>query len=359
MSDILIEQNNKKSSENIQNNDMSQKSVVIINQNGLSLEDIKTAALDVYRAEEAKKYSDDAWDVIHKRVEEFVTDFLERAYRDVPESVENLKKPSIQKALLNAEKGYSIDETESTKDNYIEIMKSRLCVDDKSILQIFEDEAIKLIEKLTKSQMNYLTFTFLTYHYPSLLNCIPAISDYCNKLCQIYDSSFNNSINLVSLDAVGATLPLGGARTMKTIEKRFHEIIPGLFYKGQTEDEIKSYLGIDDLNIIKSLLLPGIWDQKLLQINALDIETLKSSIKKYKLDYMEDNIIDMYNKRIMSESEIKDKLIELNPIMNDVINLWNDDEVNSRRITPQGIIVAISNYNIIFDDKLKFEDYIK
>ena len=40
---------------------MSKNNIIIYNQSGLSLEEAKTIALDVYKAEEAKKYSDESW----------------------------------------------------------------------------------------------------------------------------------------------------------------------------------------------------------------------------------------------------------------------------------------------------------
>lgn len=44
--------------------------------------------------------------------------------------------------------------------------------------------------------------------------------------------------------------------------------------------------------------------------------------------------------------------------MQEVLSLWDDNEFNSRRITPQGEIIAISNYNNLYNDNLKFEKYI-
>ena len=182
MNDVEVKQSGGKNSENIQNNDMSKNNIIIYNQSGLSLEEAKTIALDVYKAEEAKKYSDESWEITKRRVEELVTDFLKQAFDETPNHIHNLKKPSVQQSFLNAEKGYATDETGTTKNNYIDIMKSRLCVEDRSILQIFEDEAIKLVEKLTKSQMNYLTFMFLTYSYPKSLNDIRNVTNCANYM---------------------------------------------------------------------------------------------------------------------------------------------------------------------------------
>ena len=358
MNDVEVKQSGGKNSENIQNNDMSKNNIIIYNQSGLSLEEAKTIALDVYKAEEAKKYSDESWEITKRRVEELVTDFLKQAFDETPNHIHNLKKPSVQQSFLNAEKGYATDETGTTKNNYIDIMKSRLCVEDRSILQIFEDEAIKLVEKLTKSQMNYLTFMFLTYSYLKSLNDIRNVIDYCNKLCELYDISFKKDITLISLEAVGACTPLGGARSMKTIQQRFREMIPGMFYKGQTSEKIINELEIDDIKTIRPVLTKHVWNNELLQIDALNLETLRTSIKKYELNFIEDKLVNMFNKQIMNESEIKNRLIEINQQMQEVLSFWDDNEFNSRRITPQGEIIAISNYNNLYNDNLKFEKYI-
>ena len=54
MNDVAVEQSGGKNSENIQNNDMSRNNIIIYNQSGLSLEEAKTIALDVYKAEEGR-----------------------------------------------------------------------------------------------------------------------------------------------------------------------------------------------------------------------------------------------------------------------------------------------------------------
>ncbi len=206
--------------------------------------------------------------------------------------------------------------------------------------------------------MNYLTFMFLTYSYPKPLNDIRNVIDYCNKLCELYDISFKKDITLISLEAVGACTPLGGARSMKTIQQRFREMIPGMFYKGQTSEEIINELEIDDIKTIRPVLTKHVWNNELLQIDALNLETLRTSIKKYELNFIEDKLVNMFNKQIMNESEIKNRLIEINQQMQEVLSLWDDNEFNSRRITPQGEIIAISNYNNLYNDNLKFEKYI-
>lgn len=86
MNDVEIKQSGGKNSENIQNNDMSKNNIIIYNQSGLSLEEAKTIALDVYKAEEAKKYSDESWKITKRRVEELVTDFLKQAFDETPRS---------------------------------------------------------------------------------------------------------------------------------------------------------------------------------------------------------------------------------------------------------------------------------
>ena len=355
MTNSSIRQKGTKKSINMQNNDMSQTTIVY---NGMSLQDIRTIAIDVYKAEEAKKFTGDALIVAEKRVETLVMDFLGRLFSENNQLIENLKKPSVQLSLLNAEKGFVKDETGYTKNYYIELLNARIGSEDRSTTQIFEDEAIKLLEKVTNNQLNYLTFMFLLYDYPKILNDTKSIVDYCNLLVNLYDESFKKDITLISLDAVGACIPLGGARNLMSIQHFFRENIPGMFYKGQTLDDIKNIIGEENMDSVMPLLTKYVWNNNLIQVNALNLKTLKSNIRTYGLEQIESAVVDMYNKQIMSEKEIKEKLVSLNPKMEFVLSLTENSEFSSRRITPQGIILAIINYNQKYEEKLDFEKYV-
>lgn len=142
MTETTIGQNGSKSSTNIQNNDLS-KNIVVINQPNYL--EIKQIALDVYK-QEAHNYSEEAAEKALKKVEELVENFLTKLYDINLNKAEELKKPSVQHSLFNAQKGYVLDETNDTQENYIDLLLSRVQFPNKSMLQISVDEAIKTIE---------------------------------------------------------------------------------------------------------------------------------------------------------------------------------------------------------------------
>lgn len=356
MNETIVEQTGGKNSNNVQNNDMSQNVLVV--QNGMSYSEVKEVALDVYRNEEAKNFSKESALITQQRVEELVDSYLTVIFGEIPHLVERLKKPSMQYSLFNAEKGYALDETQTTKDYYIEMLKSRLKAKDRSVLQIGLDEAIKSVEKITKDQMDCLTFMFLIYKFPYNLNNIDNLTRYCKFLCDFYHESFENQFNVISLRSVNACTSLDGAKSYIPIQEWLNKAAPGMFYKGQNNDEIIADLQIESLDIIKPLLIKSVWDNDKLQINALNFDTLNKMIGKYSLEEMRDKIVNMFNKRIMTQDEIKEKLINLDSRMDKVLYFWENNDLKYSRLTPSGLIIAISNYNNKKDGKIEFEKYL-
>ena len=355
MNKVNIEQIGAKEAENIQNNDMSNN--IILVQNGLAYKDVKEIALDVYR-NEASNFSKESAEEVKKRVEEFVDDYLTVVFNDTPDIVERLKKPSMQHALFNAEKGYALDETQTTKAYYIEMLKHRLKAEDKTILQIGLDEAIKSMEKITKEQMDCLTFMFLIFNFPHNIDSISAVIRYCNYLCDFYHSSFNSKLNVISLRAINACTSLDGTKKYIPIQEWLRKVTAGIFYKGQDKEEIVKRLQIDSIEEINIILMKNLLDPTKFQINAINLDTLKFLISKHHLEFCEDKLIQMFNEKIMNETEIKDKLIEWEPRMKEVLEFWEKEDLKYSTLTPSGIIIAISNYNNKKNETISFEKYI-
>lgn len=228
MTETTIEQNGSKSSTNIQNNDLS-KNIVVINQPNYL--EIKQIALDVYK-QEAHNYSEEAAEKALKKVEELVENFLTKLYDINSNKAEELKKPSVQHSLFNAQKGYVLDETNDTQENYIDLLLSRVQFPNKSMLQISVDEAIKTIEKLTPDQMDCLTFMFLTYNNIESIVSLGQLNSYCNKLCSIFHESFLNKFLPTYLKSINVCLSLDNTGYYIPIQELFFNSKPGLFFKG-------------------------------------------------------------------------------------------------------------------------------
>ena len=357
MTETTIEQNGSKSSTNIQNNDLS-KNIVVINQPNYL--EIKQIALDVYK-QEAHHYSEEAAEKALKKVEELVENFLTKLYDINSNKAEELKKPSVQHSLFNAQKGYVLDETNDTQENYIDLLLSRVQFPNKSMLQISVDEAIKTIEKLTPDQMDCLTFMFLTYNNIESIVSLGQLNSYCNNLCSIFHESFLNKFLPTYLKSINVCLSLDNTGYFIPLQELFFKSKPGLFFKGFDLLEFLNYLGKSEDEILKynSIIVKDLRDPEKYQINAINLETLKVQIKKYNLEEDSDKITSFFQNHIMSIQEIENDLLERNIKMRNVLDIWKNNKIKYCELTPTGIIIAISNYNRKFGDKLNYSDYIK
>lgn len=111
------------------------------------------------------------------------------------------------------------------------------------------------------------------------------------------------------------------------------------------------------MNIFK--IVKDLRDPEKYQIDVINLETLKVQIKKYNLEEDSDKITSFFQNHIMSIQEIENDLLERNIKMRNVLDIWKNNKIKYCELTPTGIIIAISNYNRKFGDKLNYSDYIK
>ena len=165
--------------------------------------------------------------------------------------------------------------------------------------------------------------------------------------------TYLKSINVcLSLDNTGYYIP---------IQELFFNSKPGLFFKGFDLLEFLNYLGKSEDEILKynSIIVKDLRNSEKYQIDAINLETLKVQIKKYNLEEDFDKITSFFQNHIMSIQEIENDLLERNIKMRNVLDIWKNNKIKYCELTPTGIIIAISNYNRKFGDKLNYSDYIK
>lgn len=354
--ELSIEQNGAKGSTNHQNNDMSTNNNLTVINNGISYSDARQIALDVYKTE-AQNYAGEAYETSKERTEKLIDAYLEKLFSVENNNSQKLKSPSMQQALFYAQKGYAVDDTGLTKDNYVELLLSRIGSQDRSILQISIDEAIKTIEKLTFEQMDCLSFIFLIFNPQEELTSFVNLKKHFDNLCELYHPSFNLPMTPLYLKSVNTCVSFDSAKQYIPIEDFMGKSFPGLFFKGFDSLEFTSNFS-KPIASYRKILLKDIRNSEKLQINAINEPTLNSLITGTNMEEDREKIVNYFKQHIMNTAEIREDLLVLNSKMQDLLETWKNSDLKFCQLTPVGIIIAITNYNKKFNKNIDYSKYI-
>lgn len=357
MNDVAVEQSGGKNSTNIQNNDMSTNSLTVIQQ-GMTYSDTKQMLLDLM-SEEEKKYKGIAFQIIDEKLKVFSNEFLDQLYaREGDQGLSKLSMPSIQYSVFNAQKGNWLDESGELKSTYVDMLLSRMETTEKNILQISMDEAIKTVECLTNEQMDTLTMFFLILYRIKPISDLNELKEHIDMICSFYHNDLDIENTCVSLKMYKCCLSLEEVKHYKPIEEVYKNVFSGLFFKGFDIDELTNISG-NDISFYKKIIARDLRNPQKYQLGVMDVSTLKSQIIGTNMEKEEVELTQLFNNHIMTVNEVRNELININPNIENLLNLWQDSDLKYMQLTPVGKIIAIANYNRKYDIKLKYSDFIK
>jgi hypothetical protein len=131
-----------------------QLSNVVLQQSGLSYEDVKSICKDLMY-DNFIKLRGEALAAINERLDTFISRFLSCIDLENPLHIKNLKLPSIHKAIFMAQQAYVLSE-KSELEYYIALLQETLNVDHNVLKQIIISEAIGKIGLLTEKHLQIL-----------------------------------------------------------------------------------------------------------------------------------------------------------------------------------------------------------
>jgi len=149
-----------------------------INQMGISYNEVKEVALDVFERN-AMKFGEIARKVAYERVENFVQKVSMSLSTNT--TIDGLKEPFFQFTLFNALNEYARLGDEELGDILSDILTERVHHDNRSFCQIVLDSCIKIVPTLTKAQLNALTIVFVLTELRDVLPEVPNFEDFANQ----------------------------------------------------------------------------------------------------------------------------------------------------------------------------------
>lgn len=335
---------NNKAKQTIKTGDNStslQAQHMTVNQ-GMSYVDVKNIALDVFNSN-FLELSKEASHTAVERAEEITNSFIERLKQEKPAYIESVKDPGFQYALFEAQKNYAKTGDKDMSAVLIDVLVDRVEHQKRDLKQIVLDESIQVIPKLTASQLDTLTVIFiLRYSQNHGIIDFESFKQYLEVYIKPFASGLSKENSLYQhLEFTGC----GNIQiTSTSIEAIFKQTYAGLFCKGFTEENFVEV--VREFTKYKNITTKCLHDDKLLQLNAINLDVLKKVAKKNKF---EEEIIKkletLFNDNLFPDTEVKTKTEKITDgFMTNVFDVWKNSPMKSMTLTTVGISIAQANF---------------
>lgn len=281
-------------------NNQAGRDIIFNNHNDelFSYEDIKNISLDVFK-ENFYELSEQAQAKVNERAEVLIDRILDKLkILELTEEKlsEKISNPDVQYALINAQKQYARSGEENSLEMLTELLVQRFSANENSLKKIVVNEAIEVMTKITPDQINNLTLLFLVKSCKSVN--VRALFDLIYKLYEKYGNYTEKST------AFYEHLQYAGLLTNDILTSN-HQPLGYLMSKNYPED---------------------------LDTNIANVEYKDIDMK----------VREMFDDRSYY-----------------VFNSWNESKIQDYSLTSVGKVIAISNFNNLFNAKLDLNVWIK
>ena len=311
--------------------------------NGMNYTDVKCLCLDLIK-DEINKAKQTALEIAKQRNENLMEQVFEKIslLKITPDMLKKaFEDPSIQMDFLEAEKSYIKYGTDELCCLLSDILEKRIQENGHTLLQIALGESIKTAPLLLQTQMNTLALSFIITQTISLsVNSHERFKQYLkNAIIPIYNrgvSESNSEFQHLTYSRC-ATITAFSISIVSALGKTYS----GLFSKGFTMENIPN---VNDKSLYEkypSLFTSCLNEPSKLQINSINDEKLTETLESLDIDDDDkEKFLSLAKLNKMTESEIKDKIIELCPEMEEIIKYWDKTSISNLNLSSVGIIIG-------------------
>lgn len=347
---------NKKTIKHTKNSENYQGDVVVINK-GLSYDETKSIALDVYRAN-MMEFKSIAFAEANARAEEITEKILSKLAESGEKSFDEFQKPGMQDALFRTQKEYAMSGDREIGDLLVDIISDRAKTPTRNMLQLVLDEALNIAPKITIEQLDTLTLNFLLVKTKRLgLRTFEEFKEYLNTdIFPFVDNLQNDMEHYNFLEY----LRCGQIRTgdFGKLETIFRRTYKAFFSKGFTQDELE--LEFEDKTQIKVKIINCFHDMTKFQIGVLDDNTLESEMNVLNVnDDIKVKLRNLFERTTMSENEVKNLLTESDEKMKKIFETWDNSYFKNFDLSSMGIAIAHANYRRKTNKTMNISIWIK
>lgn len=307
---------------------------------GLSYNDAKDIALDIYR-QNFLELSDKATEKALKKVEHFVNDFLTKLYEKKDENLINqLETPSFQITLLEAQKEAIKSDDKSIEEILSNMLLERSKEKERNLRRIAFDEAINVVSKLTQKQMDILSLNYILKDLSWIMNWEQSRFNGVIHILNEIVPEFEVKIDWKSPDI--AHLEFSGCfrkpDQYSEFKGHFFDSQAGLFQKGFTLNNFEQELGT---SIFNSLLMKSEHEEDKFQLDYV----YDTALRKRMFELTEDTDLRKKFNDFVKKNKIRDinnLFKEKAPKCSFLFESWQD-KIYKYELTPVGAAISISN----------------
>lgn len=333
----------------------AQTQAITINQ-GVSYTDTKNIAQEVFTAN-FPKLAEVASNTARERADELFQNFADEIQKRNPEAINSMKNPAMQLALYEAQKEYAKSGDKDLADTLVDILVDRAGIQEKKLIQIVLDESIKIVPKLTASQLDTLTIAFILRYSRSIraINLLE-FNFYLEDSIKPFVESLSKENSLFQhLEYCGCgNVSLASAQLGSIMRNNYK----GLFSKGFTLEELVNHVSSDQH--YQNYTIPCLHDPSKLQIKYMDDTILKEELPKIGIPFEQvEKIQTFFNQTTFNESEVKAYLETKGDYMKKLFDIWSTSSLKSLTLTTVGIAIAQANFRRKTGETLEIEIWIK
>lgn len=351
--------NNEQEVADVQNSVVNQAQGDIIIHNGITAETAMEICKYVVRSELAI-YTQQANETAHKRLDEISEKTIDRISLLKQDLLQRFNEPAIQIALNETFKSHIAVGDEELEENLIDLLIERLNVQDRTTEQAIIDEARQIIPKLSPAIIALLTVIVFSkiifpYNKAKLEELIKKLSP---TICKIKDIAIIDTEYLKQAGCgLGNQMMIINSPLEQTLKGAYELVFRESMSIDNLNDILQKYASgdVDKTKVILSLFgynkdnkfLATIPKQQSINgqvysiINQNDISTIIGDYKSYT--------------RAFTEDEIKNYFINIDNNWQYVFQLFNQNHIQSLRLTPVGVFIGIRQLSKICGEPIPIE----
>lgn len=325
-----------------------QASTLVVHQ-GPSYSEIRDIAQDVFKAN-FLELSGVAAETVARRAEEISERIVQRLMREHPQGFDGAADPDMQVALYTVQREYARTGDADLAEILVNVLIDRSKQPSRSLLQIVLNEALQAAPKLTREQLATLSVIFILRYNRSLgMTSLDTLRNYIEHRIAPFVSMLTKSLTCYQhLEYVGCgSISMGHV----SIPDIFRITYPGLFAAGFTIPQLRQAL--PELAVADNVLSVSLRDPQLLQLNAIDDETFKRvALAGGMHEEAAASLLSFErNSHMMNNHEIEAWLRELHPVMEPLIDIWDNSQLRNMTLTSVGVAIGHADAQRITGDR--------
>lgn len=311
--------------------------------NGMNYSEVKCLCLELIK-DEINKAKQTALETAKQRNESLMEQVFEKIslLKITPDMLKKaFEDPAIQMDFLEAEKSYIKYGTDELCSLLSDILEKRIQENGHTLLQIALGESIKTAPLLLQTQMNTLALSFIITQTISLsVNSHEKFKQYLkNAIVPIYNSGVSESNSEFQHLTYSRCATITAFSS--SIVSALGETYSGLFSKGFSREAIPDVNGKSLYEKYPNLFIPCLNDPSKLQINSINDEKLTEKLETFDIDDgSKEKFLSLAKHNKMTEDEIKGKIIELCPEMEEIIKYWDKTSIANLNLSSVGIVIG-------------------